>query len=91
MGVLTGYLGDGQCCGLPFPRSFGGLAQDYACNIDAARNREFSGDAEYEPGFGSRSPRSSREQHLAIVRALHEFVRPPKPPCGLLRSRRGQR
>src|ERR1700722_4384886 len=33
IGGLTGYLGDGQCCGLPFPRNFGGLAQDYVCNI----------------------------------------------------------
>src|ERR1700722_522860 len=33
IGDLTGYLGDGQCCGLPFPRNFGGLAQDYVCNI----------------------------------------------------------
>jgi len=50
MGALTGYLGDGQCCGLPFPRNFGGLAHDYVCNIVAARNREFCSDAEYEAG-----------------------------------------
>jgi hypothetical protein len=34
--VSLAISGDGQCCGPPFPGNFGGLAQDYVCNIDCS-------------------------------------------------------